>query len=265
MILNKKILKYLIPPIVIDCALYLKTVLTFFNCLFEVSKNKRFKNIKEGRSVFILANGPSLNNFDIKSLYDQDVIVMNHFELADWKDKVSIVAHCIGEPLDWPAWEDPTPMLMGTDSESYWFHVSAQKEIRRKYNFVNKDINYIFSSIQPALWRNGAKINLSKPTLSYQSSSQIAIMVAIYMGYKKIQLIGFDNDWLSERNISPHFYEERDNIPKANLSKLPYIELIKVSINLWDIYIKLKTSAERAGVHIVNLSRPTFLDVFDYN
>lgn len=92
----------------------------------------------------------------------------------------------------------------------------------------------------------------------------MGLMVGLYMGYKKIYLLGFDHDWLCQRNISPHFYDERENIPKADLSKFSYYELIRFSQNMWDIYIKLKSTAIKSGVKVINLSRPTYLDVFEF-
>jgi hypothetical protein len=45
----------------------------------------------------------------------------------------------------------------------------------------------------------------------------MAIMVALYMGFKVVKLLGFDHDWLVSKGISPHFYEEKKGIAQADL------------------------------------------------
>ena len=88
-------------------------------------------------------------------------------------------------------------------------------------------------------------------------------MVALHLGYKEVNLIGFDHDWLANRNVSPHFYKERKGVRKADLSIFPYYNLITISKNMWKIYMKLNSSSKKMKVKITNLSKPSFLDVFD--
>lgn len=259
-----KQLNYFFPLVIIDLLRFLRILFKYPAGYYIVRKNKILKNIKQGKTVYVLANGPSLNNFNVETLYGKDVIVMNHFELSPWKDKVTIIAHCIGEPHGSPSWEDPELMIDNTNSQTYWFHISAKKYIDKSSYSKNKKIHYFLSSVPPGLWRNGASINLASNVLGYQTTAQMAIMVGIYLGYNKIFLLGFDHDWLCQRGISPHFYEERDNIPKADLSKFSYLELINFSQNMWKIYHKIKSSSLASKTEIINLSRPTYLDVFDY-
>jgi hypothetical protein len=255
---------YFIPQFVTDFLIYLRIIFKYRRSIKQIYDNRNLYNSKKGKSVYLIANGPSLNNFKIDSLYGNDVIVMNHFELAEWKEKVNIVAHCIGEPFKAPAWEDPGPMILNTNSENYWFHISAKDDVMMNYASSGKKFNFFLSAIPAGLWKNGKRINLAKPTLGYQTTAQMGLMVGLYMGYSKLYLLGFDHDWLCQRNISPHFYAERENVPKADLSKFTYFELIKFSLNMWSIYLKIKSSATTSGTRIINLSRPTYLDVFDY-
>lgn len=257
-------IKYFLPPFIKDSLSFLNSFFVNLLLLPKIWKNSKLKNSKKGKSVFVIANGPSLNNFDIPSIYGKEVIVMNNFNLSEWKDKVSIVAHCIGEPKSSTHWgKDQIEIMSDTNSSSYWFHVSNAKEVESSNLSLNKNCYYVSSIIPPGLWSLNRKINLSCSTLGYQTTAQLSIMVALHLGYKEIFLIGFDHDWLSNRNISPHFYKERDGIRKADLSIFPYFELINVSQRMWRIYMKLKSSSIKSGSRIINLSVPTFLDVFD--
>lgn len=88
-------LDYYVPYLIKDLTICFKITSKYFGSLNILKKNKSLVNTKLGGSVYLIANGPSLNNFNINSIFGKDVIVMNHFELADWKDKVNIVAHCM--------------------------------------------------------------------------------------------------------------------------------------------------------------------------
>ncbi|HEX6915553.1 MAG TPA: hypothetical protein VF145_09950, partial [Chitinophagaceae bacterium] len=224
--------------------------------------NRAVKNTKRGAVVYVLANGPSLNNYPKEKLFGKDVIVMNAFHLCTWKDKVNIVAHCFGEPSWSPAWEDPFSSFMRTNAGSYWMHLSSKGRIDPS-RYAGKRFFYVCPAVPTRFWGSG-KPDLALPVLGYMTTAQLAIMVAIYMGYSKIYLLGFDHDWLAQRKISPHFYEENDSVKPADLSAFSYYSLIKMVKEKWEIYYKLQNVAKRAGINIINLSRPTYLDVFAY-
>jgi hypothetical protein len=255
-------LEYILPPFVADYLRFLKHSVKYFGLQQILRCNKQFENTHVGKDVYVLANGPSLNNYQLDLLFGKEVIVMNAFHLAPWKDKVKIVAHCFGEPVFSSAWEDPWPMFNETDADSYWLHHSVLKK-KGNIQFKGKPTMYMLPVVPSGVWPGNRKLNLAMPSLGYITTAQMAIMVAMYMGYKKIFLLGFDHDWLSQRNISPHFYEETDSVGKADLSRTSYYDLINLVRLKWDIYYKLKAIADASGCHIVNLSKPSYLDVFD--
>jgi hypothetical protein len=90
----------------------------------------------------------------------------------------------------------------------------------------------------------------------------MAISIAMYMGFKKIYLLGLDHDWLVTRGNSPHFYQENKNTVSADLSIFTYTEMIEISLNLFKTYEKLRIISIKEGSEIINLSEPSYLDVF---
>lgn len=259
-----KLLDYWVPGILLDVLRYTKNWLRLLHYRRYIHKNRELKDIYNGKTVYILANGPSLNNFPIDQLEGKDVIVMNAFHLASWKNKVNIIAHCFGEPTNSTAWEDPRTMFNGTNAMSYWLHVSSKNRIDTSF-LSGKQLRYVYPVVPTRLWRNSRKINLARPVIGYMTTAQLAIEVALHMGFKKIYLLGFDHDWLSNRNLSPHFYKENESVKPADLSGFSYYSLIKMVKEKWEIYYKLKHVATADKARIINLSRPTYLDVFSYN
>lgn len=256
--INKDFAKKFFPPILLDQISFIKALLIFLKKKRWLNRNSELRNKYFGGQVYILGNGPSLNNFDLERIYGHEVITMNHFELHPQKSKFKIVAHCIGEPYSSRTWEDPIPMLNGVKAETYWFNADAVEFFSKQESY---DIHYYLSGIRAsALVLSGD--DLTGVALQYQSTAQMAINVALFLGFKDIYLLGFDHDWLVTRGHSPHFYEERDGVDKADLSQYAYIDMIRISLNLFEIYVKLRQIAQKRNARIWNLSKPSYLDVF---
>lgn len=261
---NKEFISYVFPSVLIDLVLFLKQLYLARRLLFRLKSNLNYKYLRKSKEVYVLANGPSLNNFPVQNLFGKEVIVMNNFHLSPWKDKVNIVAHCIGEPFESVAWEDPEKIINGTQSHSYWLHYSNYKKIDTS-PLTDKAIHYVIPALPPGLTCNKNRLNFGFFIPAYQTTAQMALMLAIYMGYSKIYLLGFDHDWLSNRNVSTHFYKESDQVKKSDLSIFSYYDLMTFVRRKWEIYLKIKNIAENREVKIINLSNPTYLDVFEFN
>jgi hypothetical protein len=256
MLKNK--LKRYIPQVIIDLVTYVKSFLEYLKIKEVLACNRILKNIFKNEAVYIIGNGPSLNNFELQSIHGQCVITMNHFELHPHKDKFKIVAHCIGEPYNSETWEDPMLMINGVEADTYWVNADALTFFSKK-NI--KNIHYYLPGVRStAEILNG--MDLTRVALQYQSTSQMAINIALYFGFKKIYLLGLDHDWLVTRGYSPHFYDDTEDIPKINMSMWTYTEMIKISLNLFETYAKIKKNSETVNAKIINLSSPSYLDVF---
>jgi hypothetical protein len=256
-IISKNIVTRIVPQIFIDLLGYVKTLPLLIKSIKWTIKNIRLRNKYFGKDVYILGGGPSLNNFDLSEIYGKNVISMNFFGVHKDKSMFNIVAHCIGEPYPSEGWQDPRTMIESVNSETYWLHsgsIEKTKHIKNKiyyYTPIVRVNSFIFT---------GQTLHIQG--IVYQSTSQMAIAIAMYMGFKKIYLLGMDHDWLVTRGYSPHFYEESEKTTPADLSKFSYTSMIEISLNLFRTYEFLKQVAHNKGVEIYNLSSPSYLDVF---
>ena len=191
---------------------------------------------------------------------NEKVIVMNSFHRAEWKHDMNIVAHCFAEHFSSKSWSASGILdcIDGTNSHSYWLDISSFNKIEGiKYG---KNIQYVLPVYEPQLYHKYG-FNLSYPTMAYQTTAQLAIQVAMHMGFKDIYLIGFDHDWLSSRDYSRHFYSlEKDSTD--GLENLSYLKIIEFMKRMWTIYYAMERIAKKLDVKIINLSSRTFLDVF---
>jgi hypothetical protein len=256
-------LNYIIPSIFLD---FLKLIRAVFIYLFHrklLLKNKEVKNTKLGMSVFVIANGPSLNDIDHTTLKNKDVIVMNNFDLCRWKDEVNIVAHCIGEPKNSSHWgNDQIEISNNTNALSYWYHYSVKGQIEKYSNIKHSSPFYFMAPVIPENIFFSKKFNLSSFTLGYSTTAQMAIMVALYMGYNQINLIGFDHDMLKNRCVSPHFYQEGNGAVIVDKTGKSYLSIMNRCVKMWNRYYKIKEVADANKVTIYNNTKNSFLDVF---
>jgi hypothetical protein len=254
--------RQLTPPLVRHCYSFIRSYFRYVSHAKVLRRNESIKDSHSGDAVYILGNGPSLNNFDLAKIFGQDVITMNYFYLHPNVKDFNIVAHCVGEPFDSSTWVDPSDMVEKTHARTYWFGLPAKKFCEQR--FRGRNLHYYLPGVA-ANFDVLRRSDLSRPTLQYQSTSQMAIMVALHLGYQNIYLLGFDHDWLATRGYSPHFYKEDDVDPavaRADFSVIPYLDMINISKNLFEVYAAIKKIATRQGANIVNLSQPTYLDIF---
>lgn len=256
--MSKTILKLLAPPILIDSIRYINSLWMFLNNRSLLNRNAEVVNKYNSEAVYILANGPSLNNFNIKNIIGAKVITMNFFNLHPLKDELKIVAHCVGDPIDSMDIEKTRLMIKEIKAETYWFNIDVANHIKPS-DYSN--IHYYLQGV-----RYNAKMlsgdDLAFISLSYQSTAQMAINVAMYMGFKKIYLLGFDHDWLATRAISTHFYADNEKTQISDLSVYSYTKMIEISLTLFKIYEKILSVSRKKNIEIINISNPTFLDIF---
>jgi hypothetical protein len=256
----KKKLFYLMPPIIIDIARVLRQ-LRLHRDKYELIKNNRILKDKylDGR-VYILANGPSLTEQTIDSLSGEKVIVMNDFYKGECGDKLDIVACCFAEPISSSSFclDNVKEMIRSTNSKSLWLDISLSTH---DLTDVSKSLCYTIPGWEPKLfWKS--TIALDQVTLVYQTTAQLAIQVAIYMGFKDIQLYGFDHDWLASPDYSKHFYsDEKDETDHLHLHS--YHSIINLMDRMWDIYETIDRLSTRNGIKITNRNPKSYLDVFD--
>lgn len=255
-----ELLQYICPPVVADVVRMGRQGLANIGCGRLLAPNLKWKNAFQGKTVFILGNGPSLHAIDRNVYRDRPVIVMNGFERAEWKGEVDIVAHCIGEPRQSPSWgEHVGKSINETSAASYWLHISAYKQLGEI--MAGKSLYYVNPGIEAGLWPSGRRIALESTTLGYATTAQLAIEVGLHMGFTKIILLGFDHDWLASPKYSRHFYST-DKDPEDTLDQHNYLSIIEFSHRMWTIYYKLRNVASGHGATICNMSPGSFLDVF---
>ena len=254
-----------LPPIVVDYLIILKGKYFEYKFRKVLASNKQLENIHKGKRCFIIGNGPSINKVDLKRLRGEHTFVVNQFfQHADLL-KIKPNYYCI---IDREHFRDTK------NSKSFF------KDLNSK---VNKDVKFFFPV------QNIAKIKsnniLDKHTIHYlllrgnfseklHFNTQLekslpslinvmlaCIIVASYMGFSEIYLLGVDHDWLKERNFDKigRFYKKHyfNNDVGSSYEHAAY------SLSeLFRSYRLLKKKLK--STKIINVTQGSYLDVFEF-
>jgi len=232
------------------------------------SRNAIFHNKYHGKRCFVIGNGPSLKQNDLLQLKGELTIVMNYFcenpVLGSWQPTL----YCAGDPLssyhvhELEAMKNVPKKILPT--EGYFFPLSVRNLFVKNSIFLEEKTFYLDMCKSFDDWNGRKELSLTGAIPGVQNTAIMGIILAIYMGCKKIYLLGLDHNWLAYKKISltPHFYKglPRDRLDPTNSWK--YVQNIQAVFIMFSQYEKIHEHARRNGIEIINLTEGSYLDEF---
>ncbi len=220
----KKIIKSFIPPLFLNKMSYIKNYIHFLRYKDLIIKNSELKDIHRGKRCFILGSAPSIKKENLKPLKNEIVIAMNNFYVhEDFLEimngnvqKYYIVApiHPPQTEVEWKMWfEDmerhvPINTIMVFGLTSYRFNI---KYILEKYGlFRNHTVYWYFAGIPVNEYYKFKESHICFHNMVWAASSvsTYALLLALYMGFDNIYLLGVDHNYVCiEREEEYRFYK----------------------------------------------------------
>lgn len=230
-----------------------------------LSANARLQGAYAGRRCFVLGNGPSLARANIESLGGEITVVMNAFNQHPAMRLWQPVVQCMAEPAS--AYTSPDMLrllqrfLDGYTSTIHVFPVELKPLFDRTGILPPERLAFVKQDGRVAAEFD--RIDLAGPVPSPHDTSILAVSVAIAMGCDPIILLGLDYNWLSHRSRHEHFYDDGSvPWPAEDVSRLPYLELMRASLRCWEAHAALRRIAAANGQTIINATEGSFLDVY---
>jgi len=212
----KQIIKeYFLPPAAFHLIQRIKVLIgnARYSAQIDKENNDVLKNAHVLERCFVVGTGPSINNQDLTLLKNDFVIgvsgLFQHKDIDSLSPEYYVLPPVFrghGENFDE---NDFISMLQdmdaSLDSSTVLFLDVYDKKYIEKYNIFRKKtikwLNYL-------PWRRGVSIGeiklLEMPSIV--SVSEVAIQIAIYLGFKEIYLLGFDHSW--QTGIFNHFNDD---------------------------------------------------------
>lgn len=251
-------------------------------------KNRSIRKIHQDERCFIVGGGPSVADIDLSLLGNEYTFALNEFDKNPDYNKLRPKFHAIcdsayyteGEAEYWPARfriKDKTV----PHSTMMCLNLGAKNFVEKYGLFKNHRVYYfgtqgIFTNKLPF------NIELDRYVPQPKNSVLMCLMIASWMGFKKIYLLGCEHNFLSF-NIGygksltyNHNYEDElskldptnDEVMKKYISprdlELTYEKNVANVLQLFRNYKFFYAKAKKLypGIEIYNATPESFLDVF---
>lgn len=245
-----------IPLIVFNLLSYFK--FAFKNTKY-LAKNQELKNSAQKESCYILMGGMSVNDIDLDRLIGCDVITANNFFRTPDYLRIKPKYHVITDVdffLNKANLDDLKNKIQ--DFTSVILNGKHVEPVgKRNWYFIYPLFRVVNSSI---------KINLASACSNFSTVTLSCIQLAFYIGYKKINLVGFD----LPPGRMPHYYKEskseRNALKEYNAktTEYEYCELFWQYTNCHHEAYKISEYAKRNGFEVYNTSGISCVRAFKF-
>ena len=277
----KNRIKQFIPPILTNKIFYFRNYFIFLKYKDLLINNIKLKNIHKGEKCFILGSGPSINDEDLKPLKNEIVFALNNFyvhpdfnEIVSGNSEKYFMTAPIHPPQtekEWKDWlcdmEDNMPenstMIFGLNRNDINI-----KYICDQYNlFNNNKIYWYFSGKIVNEYYNYSPqdVNITKMIWIADTVSIYTLIIAIYMGFSEIYMLGMDHNYICNKKNKKRFYQDGIHQLNEDQRLLKGSSEVKHSSKaLYNIFSQYEMLKKNTSKRIYNISENSLLDVYDY-
>ncbi|MFZ5862537.1 MAG: hypothetical protein ACOYXR_06855 [Nitrospirota bacterium] len=237
----------------------------------DLRANRRFRSRHRGERCFILCNGPSVLKQDLTPLRNEVVMSVSSGYLHTDFHRISPAYHFV-PPVTYGVMQEEDFVrwfkeMDGRLGRAELFLGSSEYHLVKGHAlFPTRRVNYLCSA-RP-FWPGETRIiDICGLVPVIGSVPIMCLMVALYMGFAEIYLLGTDHDSLITReykySFEPTVLRGKDfAVDDAGSIKIPLYEELNAYVALWTQYRHLKRIARANGVTISNATVGGMLDEF---
>jgi len=245
------------------------------------SANIKFKKFHADEECYILGTGPSISRHDLSPLRSKICFAVGEFFLHPLYEEIS-PTYYIQAPNHEPFGEGYAINLVNNIFKGNVSPVTFLGHTPYKYSFyfirdrflVSGKLNYIdytyANSLSEFEYLKLDEWDIAKTPFACNTAIFMAIQVAIYMGFKRIYLLGCDHDYILNKLTKTsydqhHFYQEKDSASDGVSKYLSDYSLYKWFSEYkdrWYAYDLINKMAQSHKVDIFNCTEGGVLDVF---
>ncbi len=248
-------------------------------CRKSLSLNEPLRNKYKGHRCFILGNGPSMNQLDLSKLGDEYVFCVNEFVRHEQIKNVNPNFYVLADPkfFDMDMNNEVDRALIGRFSDFFaWSdHVSLfipleAKECLKEYSWNCNSYFFNPSGYKSFDPNKKQPVDLTRSMPSMQAVVQYSIIIAVFMGFEKIYLIGTEqtnifgnikaymrDDEINEYAFDMNKEERRRKNEKLRSYSLP--ETLRGYARIFELYESLDQYCTNHGIEIKNCARETLI------
>ena len=260
--------QWIVPPKIITLFSASKDFVKNFSLTnkYLLKRSRALKNKHTGSRCFILGSGSSISSQNIKKLKFEHVIsVSNTFVHPDFniiKPKYHAIPPLLASHGKLYSEEQLVKWLkaieVGTGQAEMFFYIGDRKMIESNNLFQNRIIHWVDYSWAAS---NNKPVNINK-IYPINSVSELAITIAIYLGFDEIYLLGIDHDWFRGPLVYFDGYKENHKLSptEANISFLDAECQMRRHADIFKRYKYLFSL--RNNIYNANSNPNNYVDVF---
>ncbi|KPH09993.1 hypothetical protein CO657_02170 [Rhizobium acidisoli] len=239
----------------------------------SLAENRQLAGLHAGQRCFILGNGPSVKGLDLSRLQGETVITVSNGYLHSDFDKFRSRYHCVPQityglmtPEDVVRWFEEMHLHLGS---SELFLSSTEAELVRKHNlFSGRTVRYLVLGESFDERPSVEIVDISQPVPRVDSVPVMALMIAMYLGFKEIILLGVDHDRFLSTTYEYAFElkVQKGKDITVNADGTPRTSRhddFQQAARLWRQYRAIANIAKANGIRVVNSTPGGALDEFE--
>lgn len=228
-----------------------KYLVDYQNAQHYLRKNNELKNVHKDETCYIVGNGPSVAKMDLSCLSSKLVITVNKSLSSPVYDILKPKYHMVCDRIVLSKISDDIKKELSQNryETKFILHRSVYKTIGE-----SKNVYYVYANQLPI--GTNIKFDLTKNCDAFMNVLPFAIMNAIYMGFKKIVLLGCDFSFFASRK-DQHFYNIGVTL---NREESLYQDLVGSSIAIMQ-FESLYGYCQKNDIKLINCTPNSLLDV----
>jgi len=238
----------------------------------ELAANRSLQGRHAAESCFILGNGPSAKSVDLLALRGKTVISVSNGYLHRDYAAIAPRYHCLPQvassvmtEADLVAWF--TEMHGHLGEAELFLNETEALLVRKNGLFAGRKVHYLAFRENFDEMTDRVIIDISAPVPRVQSVPVMALMIAMYLGFDKIALLGVDHDHFKTGTYTYAFdllaQENKDQTVTADghVATSRHDDFQALA-RLWRQYRTLREIADANTVSIYNATPGGELDEF---
>lgn len=238
-----------------------------------IAANAGLRGRHAGARCFILGNGPSVKKLDLSRLAGETVISVSNGYLHKDYSVFAPRYHCVPQVTygrvkddDVVAWFQE--MHEGLGGAELFLSSNEFELVKRRSLFPGRKVRYLYFRESFDELAGTDVIDISRPVPGVESVPVMALMIALFMGFKEIVLLGVDHDQFVTARYTYAFdlkvLAGKDSTLTADGSPATsrHDEFHSLA-RLWRQYRKLALIAASSGATIYNSTPGGELDEYE--
>lgn len=260
---------------------------TFVDSLVAVAKllfmshRSHIAKVGDDVPIIIMGNGPSLRQTmqeKMWTLKNHDTLAVNFAAIADEFFEIRPKYYVLADPYFFTGDSDKLKLLHENLEKVDWKMTLFIPFRNADIKFDNKNITverFNMVGIEGWQWLQNSAFDACRAMPRPRNVLIASIMIAIFMGYKEIYVVGADHSWMQtlsvdENNnvisVQPHFYKDNDTEQKRvdnEYSSYPLHRILYSFYIAFRAYHQIRRYADIRSIKIYNSTPGSFIDAFE--